>query len=104
MAVSDFSEEYTFILNQTIESNLAILGDDDQVSIIISKLEAFDDVVDLNLVVDHERLGVVNVNVVAVFAHESKLLMQKVSVSNGSFCEGNMHIFWWKFKVHHLDW
>ena len=103
MAVGHFSKEDTLILHQAVESYLAILGDDHKISVIICKLETLNNMVDLNLVVNHKGFGVEDIDVVAILAHKCKLLMQVIGISDGAFCEGDMHKLWSLLKVHHLD-
>lgn len=75
MAVSYFSEEDALESHQTVETYFAVFGHDYQVSIIISEFEVFHHVVYHYLVLDHERLCVVNINAVAIFTKQTELLV-----------------------------
>lgn len=54
MAVGNLSHEDSFVLDQAVESNLAIFSDHKQVSVVIGELEGLHDVVHLDVMLDQE--------------------------------------------------
>lgn len=53
--------------------------------------------------VNQEGLGVVYDDVIAVFSNDTELLHRFI-LSQNTVCEGYVHKFWRKFKMHHFDW
>ena len=54
MAVGNLSHEDSFVLDQAVESNLAIFGDHKQVSVVIGEFEGLHNVVHLDVMLDQE--------------------------------------------------
>ena len=101
MDIGNFSKENTFVFDQAVELNFAIFGNNEQISIIISKLKGLDNAVHHYLMLDEEGFRVVDYNIVAILSHKSESL---VVVIQYSISEGHMNELWRKFQVKHLDW
>lgn len=99
--IGNFSKENTFVFDQAVELNFAIFGNNEQISIIISKLKGLDNAVHHYLMLDEEGFRVVDYNIVAILSHKSESL---VVVIQYSISEGHMNELWRKFQVEHLDW
>jgi hypothetical protein len=69
MTVCNFSKEDALIFHETIEPYLAVLGHNEEVSVVIGKLERLHNVVHLDLMLNEERLSVVEDNIVTILAH-----------------------------------
>jgi len=69
VAVGHFPQEDSFKLEQAVELNFAIFGDHNQILIIVSEFELHGYLVHHDLVLDHESIGVVDVDVVPVLSH-----------------------------------
>ena len=72
MAISNLSQEDTFILHEAVESHFAVLGNNEEISVVVGELEGAHYVVYHYLMLKKERFGIINHNVVAILAHNSK--------------------------------
>jgi hypothetical protein len=78
VATGNFSQEKAFVFHETIESNFAIFRDNNEVVIVVTKLERLHDIVDHDLMLNQERFGIVYNHVVSVFAHDREHLLRVI--------------------------